>query len=123
MVSWMFLPLVPKKSGSIQMCINSSFSDIESFSKNSTQPVTVVTIPLPGDGQMGLLVTVRSSEYTIGNVDLRVSSNGRTSASQADDVPIRSKADIQFRSLSVRYWPKADTREFTFLGNNHINTN
>jgi hypothetical protein len=29
-----------------------------------------VTIPLPGDGQTGLLVTVESSEYTIGNVHL-----------------------------------------------------
>ncbi len=27
-----------------------------------------------------------------------------------------------FGLLSVRYRPKADTREFTFLGNNHINT-
>ena len=27
-----------------------------------------VTIPLPGDGQMGLLVTVESSDYTIGNI-------------------------------------------------------
>jgi hypothetical protein len=42
---------------------------------------------LPGDGQMGLLVTVESSDYTIGNVTWRVSSNGRASASQADGLP------------------------------------
>ena len=35
---------------------------------------------------MGLLVTVELSEYTTGNVNLRVSFNGRASASQADDV-------------------------------------
>ena len=30
------------------------------------------TIPLPVDGQMGLLVTVESSEFTIGKAHLRV---------------------------------------------------
>ncbi len=36
-------------------------------------------------------------------VTLRVLFNGRTSASQADGVPSRSKADIPPQSLSVRF--------------------
>ena len=43
-----------------------------------------VTIPLPSERRLEQVVTVESSEYTIGNADLRVSFNGRTSASQAD---------------------------------------
>jgi len=32
----------------------------------------VIPIPLPWNGQMGLLVTVESSDYTIGNVTYRL---------------------------------------------------
>ncbi len=43
---------------------------------------------LQGDGHLRLLVTVELRDYTIGNIDKRVWFNGRTSASQAYDVPI-----------------------------------
>jgi len=73
------------------------------------------TIPLPGDGQVGLLVTVDSFEYTIGIENLRVLFNGRTSASQADDVPIHSKADIDDQRPNIHFWPKADLQPALIL--------
>ena len=43
---------------------------------------------------------------------MRVSSNGRASASQADDVPIHPKSDIHDQKPNVRYWPEADIGAF-----------
>jgi hypothetical protein len=55
---------------------------------------------------MGLLEIVESPETK----HLVVVVQCRASASQADGVPSRSKADTRIQTLSVCFWPKADTR-------------